>query len=95
MHQAQKKTQIRRTVLRSKGGERKLIAAVSTLRPPPEEGVSVMRANTRSGTGGITLVSTGIVDGFDGVRLAQHGCCSPHGMAVELIARNRIGEIRG
>jgi hypothetical protein len=55
----------------------------------------VMRANTRSGSGRITLVSTGMLDGFDGVCLTQHGCCSPHGMAVELTARNRIGEIRG
>ena len=55
----------------------------------------MMRANARSEAGRITLVSTGMVDGFDGVRLAQHGCCSPQGMAVELIARNRIGVIRG
>ncbi len=52
-------------------------------------------ANTRSGSGRIALVSTGMLDGFDGACLTQHGCCSPHGMAVELIATNRIGEIRG
>jgi hypothetical protein len=92
---AKRKNQIRRTVLRSKGGERKLVAAVSTLGPPPEEGVYVIRANTRCGSGRITLVSTGMVDGFDGVCLTQHGCCSPHGRPVELIARNRIGEILG
>lgn len=92
---AKRENQIRRTVPRSKGGERKLTAAVSTLQPSKEEGVSMMRVNTRSGAGRITLFSTGMVDGFDGACLTQHGCCSPHGMPVELIARNRIGEIRG
>lgn len=71
-----------------------MTAAVSTLQLPPEEDVSVMRANTRSGAGRITLVSTGMVEGFDGACLTQHGCCSPHGMAVELIAKNRMVEIR-
>jgi hypothetical protein len=62
-----------------------LTAAVSTLRSPQEEGVSGMSVNTRSEAGRITLVSTGIVDGFDGVGRAQHGCCSPQGMEGELI----------
>jgi hypothetical protein len=54
-----------------------------------------MRANPRSRAGRIILVSTGTVDGFNGAGLMQHGCCSPHGMAVELIAKKRIGEICG
>ena len=55
----------------------------------------MMRASTRSEADRIALVSTGMVDGFDGACLTQHGSCSPHGMAVELIARNRVGVITG
>ena len=85
---------MRRTVLRSKGGGRYQIAEVSTVRLRPWESLSVTSAKTRP-AGRTTLVSTGMVDGFDGVRLAQHGCCSPQGIAGELIARNRAGEILG
>ena len=76
------------------GGGRKQVGDVPIMRLRPEDGASVMRSNTRPRAGRITLVSSGTVDGFEGACRTQHGCCSPHGMAVELIARNRIGEIR-
>jgi len=82
---------MRRTVFRSKGGGRYQIAEVSTVRLRPWESPS---AKTRP-AGRTTLVSTGMVDGFDGACLTQHGCCSRQGIAGELIARNRAGEILG
>lgn len=77
------------------GEGRKQVADIPILRLRPEEGASVMTVNPRPGAGRIALVSTGRFDGFAGACRTQHGCCSSHGVAVELIARNRIGEIRG
>ena len=61
----------------------------------PAKDSSAMTARLRSAGGRTTLASTGRVVGFDGTRRAQQGCCSPHGMAGESFARNRIGVIRG
>jgi hypothetical protein len=85
------KTQIRRTVFRSKGGERKQTTEVSLTRLKPEEGVSETFANACPASGLTTLVSTGMIDGLPGFCLAQHGCCAPQGIAVKLIATNRTG----
>jgi hypothetical protein len=90
-----RQTQIRRTLLRSKGGGRKQIAEVSTVRPGSAEDLSATTLKTGSAVGRTTLASMGMVDAFDGARRAQHGCSSPQGIAEELIARNGLGEIRG
>jgi len=70
------------------------VSEVSTVRLRPWESLSVTNAKTRP-AGWTTLISTGMVDGFDGACLTQHGCCSPQGIAGELIARNRAGGIPG
>ena len=69
------------------------VSEVSTVRLRPWESLSATSAKTRP-AGWTTLISTGMVDGFDGACLTQHGC-SPQGIAGELIARNRAGGMLG
>lgn len=86
-------TQIRRTVLRSKGGERKQTVNGSTTRPWLREMVSI--AETDSADGRTTVASTGTVIEFAGACLAQQGCCAPQGIAGNITEANRVAATRG
>jgi len=89
------KTQIRRTVLGLKAGEKKQMAESSTTRPRLGDILWFSIAETRSADGRTTVVSTGIVVELAGACLAQQGCCASPGIAGNLTVTNRVVANRG